>query len=118
VLICAFLNRREPETLVSEGLSTAVLVRKIAADNGYQQRVICTGSKTASDGSLEPLQMIFCVVVVARYDTVMDSSWPGSLPATVSVFFHWGWSYRSLSHYWYQWKNPDKLSLQLHQECK
>jgi hypothetical protein len=88
VFICAFLNRREPETLVSEGLSTTVLVRKTIADNGYQQQVICTSSETTSDGSLEPLQMTFCVVVVARYGALMDSSWLGSLPATVSDFFH------------------------------
>jgi hypothetical protein len=29
----------------------------------YHQWVICSGSKIASDGSLKPLQITFCVVV-------------------------------------------------------
>jgi hypothetical protein len=29
----------------------------------YQQRVICSGSEIISDGSLEPLRMIFSIIV-------------------------------------------------------
>jgi hypothetical protein len=55
--------------LVFEGVSAIVLVQKNTVDKpllitlNYQQRVIYSGSETASVGSLEPLQMTFSIVV-------------------------------------------------------
>jgi hypothetical protein len=40
-------------------------VRKNAANNEYQQRVICSSLETTSDSSLEPLEIIFSIVVSA-----------------------------------------------------
>jgi hypothetical protein len=38
-------------------------VSKTVTDNIYQQRHICSGSKTITDGSFKPLQMTFSVAV-------------------------------------------------------
>jgi hypothetical protein len=46
---------------------------------GYQQRVIDSGSKTATDGRFEPLQLTFSVLVIfewlcIRYDHSMKNN--------------------------------------------
>jgi hypothetical protein len=51
--------------LVSEGVSAAVFaVEPLLIILDYQQRHTCSGSETASNGNLEPLQMTFSIVVI------------------------------------------------------
>jgi hypothetical protein len=45
---------------------------RTTTDNGYQQRHIGSGSETVTDGSYEPLQMTFYVVV---YVVLLNVHW-------------------------------------------